>query len=177
VSEIKKQAKNLFMQGRDPVEILDTISDLSPSTLYNWIKAGSWRNERENKILSQQQAGEILLDNLQKLIQRVHKITESLDNIDLRDADDPEYDPVKIAEAQSNAVAKFSDSISKITKSINTLFKQQDRLSQIIFSFGEFKNYISSQAKSFDDKFLLDLEKMLLGFQQDMIKKYSSKNG
>jgi hypothetical protein len=172
-NDIKQQAHNLFMQGLDPSDILDRISDLAPSTLYGWIKSGNWKKKRESKILNQQQAGDILLSQLQTLIKKVDSILNELDS----DSSDEGKDPIDRANEQAQLVVRFSDSISKISKSITSLFKDKDRLSQIIFSFGEFKDFISSQAKNFDDKFLLDLEKALQGFQQAMIKKYSSKNG
>lgn len=169
--EIKSAAFNLFIQGNDAVEILDKISDLRPTTLYGWIKNENWKQQRERRLLNQQSAGDILLSNLEKLIQRIEGIISDLETP--RDDMTP-AELLKFSEAQANQIAKFSDAISKISKVINTVAKDRDRLSQILFSFGEFKIYISQNRKNYKHDFMQELDQVLKGFQNQMLTKFGN---
>lgn len=169
--ELKTQAFNLYMQGNDPIDILDKISALKPTTLYSWIKKENWADKREKRLLNQQNAGDILLENLEKLIQSTQVIIADLQTPD----DDLTLDEkIKWSEAKANLVAKFSDSVSKISKTITSHYKQHDRLGQILYAFGEFKMFVSTRQKSLTPDFRNILELLLKEFQNHALNKFSN---
>ena len=76
------------------------------------------------------------------------------------------------------ATVKISDSISKVCKSIKTLSKDKDRLSQIIFTISELGKFMNECdfKHSLDADFRAKLDRLLSGFQSKMIEKYSPIN-
>jgi len=152
---IKPEAKRLFLLGKDGGDIRKIFPQIPESTLYNWINREKWKELRDSKMQKYTKTPEILLDTLERMI-------NSLD----AQLGDP------------NKVAKAADSICKIVKSIKSLSKEKDRLSSVIFAvdeLGQFMNY-SPDKHIFDDEFRVKFDKLLSGFQQRMLEKYSPKN-
>ena len=152
---IKLEIKNLYTNGKELVDILKLFPYLKSSTLYSWVKKENWKSLRDEKISNYSNTPEILMKTLNDMI---IKLSEKLDDPD--------------------AVAKAADSIIKITKSIKSLAKDKDRLSSVIFTISELSKYINdcSDSNLFTSEFRNDLDRLLSGFQNKMIEKYSPKN-
>jgi hypothetical protein len=163
VKLIKPQAERMYMDGKEPPEILSMFPTLPSSTLYNWIKKGKWDEVRDNKIQMYTKSPEIMLQMLEQMINEVPAV---LSNGEMS------------ASAKAGVVAKVSDSISKICKSIKTLSKDQDRLGSVLFTIEELGKYMNQSDLShlFDPEFRGKFDKLLQGFQNLMLEKYSPKN-
>lgn len=160
---IKPEAKQLFLDGKDAGDILKLFPMLSSSTLYAWIKKENWNELRDGKLKNYTKSPEIMLNMLDGLIT---KVDEMLVN------------PEITVEAKASAIAKLSDSISKIVKSIKSMSKEKDRLSSILFTLGEFGKSINSypDKHKLDEAFRKTLDDYLAWFSQQMLDKYSPKN-
>lgn len=155
VKLLKPHIKELYMQGRTVEDIITTVRGAKPSTVYHWVKKENWDTLRDKKLNKFTNAPEILLDMLYKMFE---ELKENLSN-------------------ETN-FAKVSDAILKITKSIKSLSKEKDRLSSVIFTMTELSKYINSCDDSvlYDAEFRTKLDKLLEGFQNLMLDKYSPKN-
>lgn len=125
---------------------------LNPSTVYTWIRKEQWSQLRDEKMKKFMKSPEILMDMLEKMIEGLG---------------DSIKDPA--------ALAKSSDSIAKIVKSIRVLVKDKDRLASILFTIGELGKHMNDQRGSnqFDEEFRLKFDKLLESFQEKMILKFN----
>ena len=153
--KIKNEIRTLYVEGKEPSDILKLFPYIKSSTLYYWMKKEKWKQVKDKKLNQYSYTPEILLGSLQKMIDGLDKKLE-----------DPD------------AVAKSADAISKIVKSIKSLSKDKDRLSSIIFTISELSKYINDCPFSniFTDDFRNTLDKLLSGFQNKMLEKYNPKN-
>ncbi len=152
---LKPEIKNLYLEGKDVPEICKRFKGLSESTLYNWIKKENWKTLRDEKMKKFIKSPEILMTMLENMITSLGEKIE---------------DPEK--------VAKIADSISKISKSIKNLFKDKDRLASVLFVIGELGKYMNEQDNGYiyDEDFRGKFDKLLSGFQNLMITKFSPNN-
>lgn len=157
------QAKRLYLEGKDAGDILKIFPQLKSSTLYTWIKKFRWAELRDTKLQSYTESPEIMLGMLEDMVKQVPDMLKN--------------EAMTVPE-KSSALAKIADSISKITKSIKSLSKDKDRLSSIIFSVEQLGMFINKYPdKSIvDDEFLIKFDKILSGFQTEMLEKFSPKN-
>ena len=152
---IKPEVERLYLEGKDAGDIMKIFPQLPSSTLYTWIQKYKWNEKRDSKLTKYTKTPEILLDTLERMIQSL---------------DTSLTDPL--------ATAKTADAISKIVKSIKSLSKEKDRLSSILFTIGELGKYMNTCEIShlFDEEFRNKFDKLLTGFGELMLEKYSPKN-
>ncbi len=152
---LKSEIRLKYLAGSSVAEIIKMFPKIKASTLYSWIKKDNWDAAKDERINAYNTAPEALLQALSDMVKGLPSLL-----------DDPK------------AVAKSADSISKIVKSIKTLSKDKDRLSSIIFTISEFSKYINESKHSnlFTEEFRNSLDKILEGFQNKMLEKYSPKN-
>lgn len=72
------------------------------------------------------------------------------------------------------AISKISDSISKITKTIRSLYKDHDRLESILFAIKELIDFIrlEADASTLPEEFFQSLGTLLDKFKTYVINKY-----
>lgn len=151
----KTEIRNLYTDGKSVGDLAKLFPQVSSTTMYRWAKDENWDAARESKIQKYTKSPEILLDALERMITGFDK-----------QLTDP------------NQVAKTADAISKIVKSIKSLSKEKDRFSSIIFTLGELGKYMSQFENKhlFDEDFRGKFDKLLSGFQNLMLEKYSPNN-
>jgi len=154
VKQLKSEIKRLYLEGKEVPEICKMFKGLRGTTIYTWIRKENWKTHRDEKMKRFIKSPEILMQMLDRMI-------ESLS--------------VEGGLKDSAAVAKTADSISKITKSIKTLLKDKDRLASVLFVIGELGQHMNKQDNDFiyDEDFRGKFDKLLLGFQNNMINKFS----
>lgn len=155
LKDLKPEIKRLYIDGKDVPEICKMFPSANDSTLYTWIKKEGWKTMRDEKMKRFIKSPEILMQSLETLIVKLND-----------KADDPD------------AVAKASDSIVKIIKSIKTLSKDKDRLGSVLFVTGEIGKHMNDQENGYiyDEEFRIKFDKLLESFQSKMILKFSEKN-
>ena len=160
---LKPEIKRQFLDGKSVIEIRKFFPKVSNSTIYSWVKREKWETLRDEKIKKYTDSPEILLDMLNQLMQEIPDI---LKKEEMTTSD------------KAAATVKISDSISKVCKSIKTLSKDKDRLSQIIFTISELGKFMNECdfKHSLDADFRAKLDRLLSGFQSKMIEKYSPIN-
>ena len=160
--QILPEAKRLYLEGRTPGDILRLFPSLSSSTLYTWKKKFKWDELRDTKMKKFTNSPEILLDMLEELLNKVPAMLEDVE--------------IGINQKTTN-IAKISDSVSKICKSIKSLSKDKDRLSSVLFAIEELGRYINNAPDKhlFDDEFRIKFDKLLSGFSEYILDKYSTK--
>lgn len=160
---IMPEARRLFLDGKSAGEILKIFPQLSSSTLYKWINRYKWNELRDTKMDNYTRSPEIMLEILESLIKRVEEML---------------LNPVLTVEQKASSVAKLADSISKIVKSIQSMSKDKDRLSAILFTIEQLGKFMSASRDKhlYDDEFRTKFDKMLGEFGSEMLKIFSPKN-
>lgn len=151
--EMKSHIREAYMRRGMSVTELSRHFLVSDSTISRWLKKENWQELREQANRSSVKSPEVLQKKLETMI-------ESLDSA----IDNPQQ------------LAKIADSISKIVKSIKTLYKDNDRLGSVLFAIGELGQYMNSVSVMFDESFRSKFDTLLAGFQDEMLLKYSPKN-
>lgn len=150
---LKEAIRQLYINGETVPDICKKYPYLNKTTVYNWVKKENWDNDKETLISSFTSSPEIMLKSLDTMIKNLGEKVE-----------DPKQ------------VASIADSISKIVKSIKSLYKDKDRYSAIIFVVGELGGFLHENQALYDDTFRVQLINLLQGFKNEMRKKYSPKN-
>lgn len=164
--KIKPLIKDMFIKGTSVPEICGFFTGLNQSTVYNWIKKESWQAERDSKAALYINTPDILMKALDTMLTEL--TTPKIDETTGKE--------VTILSSPA-AVAKLSDAISKIVKSIKSLSKDKDYLASIIFSLRELTGYMNElDATVYDTDFREKLTKLFTGFQKVAVDKYSPKN-
>jgi hypothetical protein len=160
---LKPQVERMYLDGKDPGDILKLFPTLPSSTLYGWIKKYKWDTVRNNKIQMYSKSPEILLQMLEQLINEVGDIFKNEETSTTEKA---------------KSVAQISDSISKIVRSIKSLSKDQDRLGSILFTIEQLGKHMNKSELShlFDVDFRNKFDKLLQSFQEWSLETYSPKN-
>ena len=155
IKDLKPEIKRLYLDGVSVPEICAMYKKANDSTIYTWIRKENWKVLKDEGLKRFTDSPEILLQSLKDMIGKLHE-----------KVDDPD------------AVAKSSDSISKIAKTIKTLWKDKDRLGSVLFVTGELGKHMNEQDNGFiyDQEFRDKFDKLLESFQSKMILKYSQKN-
>lgn len=155
IKALKPQIKKLFLSGTSVPEICSMFRNVNSSTVYNWIRKEGWREQIDEKLESFNHSPDLLMDMLYTMINELK---------------DKVKDP--------DAVARISDSISKTVKSIKTLYRDKDRLGNIIFVIGELGKHMNEEDAKFnyDESFRDKFDKLLETFQSKMILKFNPKN-
>lgn len=161
--DLKPQCKKLYIE--DGWEIGDIAKSLrlNSRTLYDWAKKESWQAEREALLKKASKSPEILITALEGLLEKVESVTSM--NVegteDLQDI--------------AKTVSQIADSISKITKTIKSLYKDQDRLGSILFVLADIGKFITNYRKTstLTEEFFESLDKLLGAYQSHAITTYS----
>jgi transposase len=172
LQELKPIIQNCYVNQLMEVGELSKRYNISKTIIYRWVKQGSWREKREKKGDLKRRTPEILLDDLQAILNTIKQAREYLE---IKGSQQTTLDDMK---QSLSIITKCSDAVSKITKSIRTTFRDLDRLDSILFAFGEFRIYVADEQKKkgYDEEFYEKLDKLLEGFQDEVIKKFSPKN-
>jgi transposase len=167
LKEIKPVAFKLYTEGIAVSEIIARYK-LNASTVYKWINKERWDEKRKLKQDITVNTPEFLKGELQKIVNLLTKSREKLEENESLD--------IEALKDGMRILAQGADSVSKISKAINSTYKSQDRLGSILFAIGEFRLYLLAQKKSFDQDFLDKQDRLWEGFQEECIKKFSPKN-
>lgn len=151
IKQLKPYIKKLYVEDNWDVPGIAAALNRNAKTIYNWVKAENWDQLREESNKKSVKTPEILTKALEE---QIEKLSEA---------------------GGAEAVAKIADSISKITKTIKSLYKDQDRLGSILFVLTELGKFIREEAKSgtLPDDFFSSLRSLLDRFQIYALKNYS----
>ncbi len=164
--KIKPLIKDMFIKGTPVPQICEFFSGLNQSTVHNWIKKENWKAERDSKASMYLNTPDILMKALDAMLTEL--TTPKIDELTGKE--------VTILSSPA-AVAKLSDAIAKIVKSIKSLSKDKDYLASIIFSLRELTTYMNElDADIYDSDFREKLTKLFTGFQKLAVEKYSPSN-
>ena len=151
IKQLKPYIKKLFTEDCWEVPGIAAALNCNPKTIYNWVKKDNWLQLREELSKKSAKTPEILLKALEE---QIDKLSEA---------------------GGADAVAQIADSISKISRTIKTLYKDHDRLGSVLFVLADFGEYIKQEASAgiLPDEFFSHLRTLLDGYQQHALKKYS----
>lgn len=152
---IKTEIKKLYLKGLTVPQIVTRVKGAKPNTIYRWVKSENWNVLCDEKMQAAIKSPETLLDAIYSLVKTLPDIA-----------------------TDETKLASRADAISKLMKTFKTFAKEQDRLNQVLFVTGELAVYMSDQKSKFiyDEKFRETFDKLLTGFQNEMIKKHGEDN-
>lgn len=141
------EAKRLYLEEKLSLEeIAKRMPQVSIASLYRWSKEESWDKEREEVALTSYGAYKRVLQLA------ADKITEI---------------------AQSGQIdARAADAVTKLLKSVKTLFKDVDAYGNILLAVGELTEFLAER----DHDLLEKLHPFLVEFGSAMSKKYGKGN-
>lgn len=151
IKQLKPYIKKLYVEDGWDVPGIAAALNRNAKTIYNWVKAENWEQLREESNKKSAKTPEILTKALEEQIEKLSSA------------------------GGAEAVAQIADSISKISKTIKSLYKDQDRLGSILFVTSDFGKFIREEAKSglLPDDFFTSLRNLLDRYQEYALKTYS----
>lgn len=149
--QLKPYIKKLFVEDGWGVPGIAAALNRPPKTIYNWVNKESWEKLREEQNKKSLKTPEILTKALEEQIEKLS------------------------AAGGAEAVAQIADSISKISKTIKSLYKEQDRLGSVLFTMADFGAFVRDQAKNklLPDDFFSSLRELLEAYSTYALQKYS----
>jgi len=151
IKQLKPYIKKLYVEDGWDVPGIAAALNRNAKTIYNWVKAENWEALREESNKKSAKTPEILTKALEEQIEKLS------------------------AAGGADAVAQIADSISKISKTIKSLYKDQDRLGSVLFVTADFGAFMRDEAKSriLPDDFFTNLRTLLDRYQEYALKKYT----
>lgn len=151
IKQLKPYIKKLYIEDNWEVPGIAAALNRNPKTIYNWVKNEQWDQLREEANKKSAKTPELLLNALEEQIEKLSQ------------------------EGGVEAISKVADSISKISKTIKSLYKDQDRLGSVLFVTADFGKFIREEAKSgiLPDEFFLHLRTLLDRYQSYALKTYA----
>ncbi|HMQ79202.1 MAG TPA: hypothetical protein PKE39_04455 [Ignavibacteria bacterium] len=151
IKQLKPYIKKLYVEDCWDVPGIAAALNRNAKTIYNWVKAENWDQLREELNKKSAKTPEILLKALEEQIE-------------------------KLSEAGGvDAISKVADSISKISKTIKSLYKDQDRLGSILFVIADIGKFIKEEARTgiLPEDFFGNLRTLLDRYMIYALKTYS----
>lgn len=158
IKALKHVVKRMYVeQGMSVPEICRELN-LNPKSVYNYVNKndGEWNKERDQINKRSVKTPELLTSALEGIIEKVDSLMSS---------DAP---PQELAES----LAKMSDSISKITKTIKGLYKDHDRLESTLVAISDLNTFIKTEG-IIDPAFYSQFASLMEKFKTFIINKYA----
>ncbi len=151
IKQLKPYIKKLYTEDGWEVPGISAALNCNAKTIYNWVNKENWNEIREELSRKSARTPEILTKALEE---QIEKLSEA---------------------GGAAAVAQIADSISKISGTIKTLYKDNDRLGSVLFVISDFGNFIKNEASSglLPEEFFSHLRTLLDNYQQYALKTYS----
>lgn len=163
--EIKSECKRRYLSGETIEEILGAVKGSTKSTLSRWINEGKWKEEREKNLASSNRTAELLRTQIENLIKTIDELGKSV-----MDAEDEE-----VVKTKSDLIVKFGDTLAKLNKIENTLFKNSNPKENILFAVGELGIFLKDNNLGLDKDFFGKLDVVLAAFTEYSLKKYAAR--
>ncbi len=122
IKQLKPYIKKLYIEDGWEVPGIAAALNRNAKTIYNWVKNEQWDQLREEQNKKSSKTPEILTKALEEQIEKLSQA------------------------GGAEAVAQIADSISKITKTIKSLYKDQDRLGSILFVTADLGKFLRDEA-------------------------------
>ncbi len=151
-SDMKPYVKQMYLNNMTAAKLCELFA-IPSSTIYSWITRDKWDDEKNALQSKSARSPEILRGMLDDILVSFH---ERRNEISVKE------------------IVAGADAIAKITKSLKSLYKDQDYLEMFLKLFSEFLAYLNQQNLSED--FRNKLSELSKGFSSHLVTKYSAKN-
>ena len=154
---LKSYIRKLYCEDNwDVAAIVESLNlQRNQSTIYNWCKKENWDALRQEVQKKNLKAPEVLMKTIEDTI-------------------------IRLSNAKDDGEAlRLADALSKFQTTYNSLYKNRDPFSNILFTLGDIGEFLKqySKEKTLPEEFFSNLKVFLEAYKISSLKKYSKISG